>query len=158
MTRNGLCGICLSLTLTLAIALCFGTGYAAAHDRPTKCHMSFNLKGWSAFYETMSGYGTITCDNRQSAKVKLSIKGGGLTAGVSRVRGRGEFSRVYDIKELYGAYGRGGAHAGVVGSATGQVVTKGDISLALSGTGRGIDLGISVGNFRIIPLGKKRGR
>jgi hypothetical protein len=119
--------------------------------------MSFNLSGWSIFYERMSGSGKITCSNGQSAHVKLSVKGGGLTAGVTSIRGTGEFSGVYSIRELYGAYARGGAHAGVVGSAGAQVVTKGGVSLALSGTGSGVDLGLSVGNFRIMPAkGKKK--
>lgn len=148
--------IFLSGALSLAMVLTFVIGASSADASPAKCSMKFNLKGWSAIYETMSGTGTITCSNGQSSTVKLSVKGGGLTAGVSRVRGKGVFSEVNNIRELYGAYARGGAHAGMVGSATGQVVTKGDISLALSGTGKGIDLGISVGNFTITPIGGKK--
>jgi hypothetical protein len=127
---------------------------AADLSKPTKCGLTFSLKGWSAIYETMSGTGQIKCDNGQSARVKLSVKGGGLTAGISRIRGTGEFTEVDNLKELYGAYARGGAHAGAGPSASAQVVTKGDISLALSATGKGVDLGVSFGNFRIMPLGK----
>jgi hypothetical protein len=36
-----------------------------------------------------------------------------------------------------------------VKSAKAQVVTKGEVSLALSGTGSGWDLGVAVGNFII---------
>ena len=33
-------------------------------------------------------------------------------------------------------------------------MTKGEISLALSGKGGGVDLGISFGRFKITPIGK----
>ena len=42
-----------------------------------------------------------------------------------------------------------GAEAGVVKSAQAQVLTKGTTSLALSATGQGINLGVSVGKFTI---------
>jgi hypothetical protein len=157
MKKSVFTGFGLSMALIIAIALTLGVGIgeAAEGDRPTKCLMKFNLKGWSAIYETMSGTGTITCNNGQSSKVKLRVKGGGFTAGVSRLHGKGEFSEVYSIRELYGAYARGGAHAGAGGSASAQVVTKGPISLALEATGKGVDLGVSVGNFRITPIGGK---
>jgi hypothetical protein len=41
------------------------------------------------------------------------------------------------------------AHAGAVKSSTAQVVTKGEVSLTVSGTGRGSDVGVVVGNFII---------
>jgi hypothetical protein len=157
MIRIGMYKMCVAATVVMAMIFAFGIniGESAGNDQPTKCEMKFQLKGWSAIYETMSGTGTITCDNGQKAKVKLSVKGGGLTAGVERLHGKGEFSEVYSIKELYGAYARGGAHAGAGGSANAQIVTKGKVSLALSSTGSGVDLGVSFGNFRISPLSKK---
>jgi hypothetical protein len=148
--------ICISVLLTMAALLIFGTGTAMAAENPTKCFLKFKLSGWSLFYETMKGTGTITCNNGQKANVRLSVKGGGLTAGVSKLHGNGEFSEVYNIKQVYGVYARGGAHAGVGGSAGAQVVTKGNISLALAGTGAGVDLGLSVGNFRIMPMKSKK--
>jgi hypothetical protein len=148
--------IILSSIVILAMVFMLSAGPAGAEQATTKCFMKFSLKGWSLIYETMSGTGTITCNNGQAADVKLSVKGGGLTAGVSRLHGKGEFSEVHNIRDLYGAYARSGAHAGAGGSATAQVVTKGKISLALSGTGRGVDLGLSVGNFRISPAGSKK--
>ena len=41
--------------------------------------MTFNLKGWSAFYKTAKGDGTITCSNGQKARVKIKATGGGRT-------------------------------------------------------------------------------
>jgi hypothetical protein len=114
------------------------------------CVLSFKMSGWSVFYKESSGSGTIKCSNGQSMAVKLGAKGGGLTVGKSTIdRGHGEFSGVSDIKELIGTYASAEAHAGAVKSAKAQVVTKGEVSLALSGTGRGWDVGVAVGNFTI---------
>jgi hypothetical protein len=114
------------------------------------CTMTFNMKGWSAFYKTASGTGTITCDNGQSFKVKLSAKGGGLTVGKSSIEdGRGKFSAVKSTDELFGTYVAAEAHAGAVKSSGAKVMTKGEVSLALSGTGRGFDLGIAFGAVTI---------
>jgi len=142
----------LVLLTALFLAFCLTPGEAAAK---TKCKMKFNIKGWSIFYETAMGAGSISCDNGQSAAVKIEVKGGGLTAGKYSLRGTGVFSEVPDISELYGSYGKAEAHAGVVKSANVQVVTKGDVSLAIKATGRGVDLGIAFGKFRIDPVGKK---
>ncbi len=114
------------------------------------CELSFNLSGWSVFYKTASGTGTITCDNGSSIPVKISAKGGGLTVGKSKITGgRGKFTGAYSLNDLFGTYGGAEAHAGAVKSSNAQVVTKGDISLALAGTGKGWDLGVGFGNFVI---------
>jgi hypothetical protein len=116
----------------------------------TTCKMTYSLEGWSAGYATASGRGTITCDNGQSSRVALQAKGGGLTAGKSKiVDGSGTFSEVADIGELFGSYASAEAHAGMGGSSAAQVVTKGTVSLAFSGTGQGIDLGVTFGEFII---------
>jgi len=56
---------------------------------------------------------------------------------------------VGNISELLGDYAQGGADAGVVKSSTAQVLTKGDVSLALAGHGSGVNLGVSFGKFTI---------
>jgi hypothetical protein len=114
------------------------------------CEMRFDLSGWSAFYKRSSGEGTITCNNGQSMRVRLEARGGGISFGKSRIEnGVGEFSGVGDIRELLGGYASAEAHAGAGRSAKGQVVTKGEISLALSGTGKGWDIGVAFGSFVI---------
>lgn len=121
---------------------------AAAAD--VKCTLKFTMKGWSAFYKTASGTGTVTCSNGTSAKVKLSAKGGGLTVGKSTIEdGHGEFSSVDNINEIFGSYVAAEAHAGAVESVKAQVMTKGEVSLALTGKGRGFDLGIAFGGLTI---------
>ena len=135
-------------TLALSLALLAAPGAAAA--KTTDCEMRFNLKGWSAFYKVAHGAGTITCDNGQKARVTIEAKGGGLTAGRSQIRdGHGKFSEVSDIEELFGSYANAGAAAGAGKSAEAQVVTKGEVSLALSGKGTGVELGVSFGKLTI---------
>lgn len=136
--------------LLCAAALLGSHGPPARAVADVKCTMSFTMSGWSAFYKTASGTGTITCSNGQSMQVKLSAKGGGLTVGKSTIEnGVGEFSSVASVNELLGSYVAAEAHAGAVRSAKGQVMTKGEVSLALGGTGRGWDLGVAFGKLTI---------
>lgn len=117
---------------------------------PITCKLGFNLAGWSIFYKTASGTGTVTCDNGQSMPVRISAKGGGLTVGKSRIdNGHGEFSGVYNINDVLGTYASSEAHAGASKSAKAMAMTKGSVSLALSGKGEGWDLGIAFGKFVI---------
>jgi hypothetical protein len=140
--------------ITIAAAACLLSAFALAPAHAaqvtTTCEIDFTLKGWSAIYKTAKGSGTITCDNGQTAEVRISTKGGGLTAGKSEIRdGHGKFSQVADIRELFGNYAAGGVAAGAGKSGEAQVVTKGEVSLALTGKGTGVELGISFGKFTI---------
>jgi hypothetical protein len=116
---------------------------SARADDGIKCKMTFSMKGWSAFYKTASGAGHIKCSNGQAFNVKLNVKGGGLSVGKSVIeKGKGQFSDVASTSELFGSYVVAEAHAGAVKSAKATVMTKGEVSLALSGVGRGWDLGV----------------
>jgi hypothetical protein len=138
-----------SILCLLALSAGFFAG-SPARAKGTVCEMRFTLSGWSAFYKTASGSGTITCDNGQKATVHLSSKGGGLTAGKYKIRdGYGKFSEVADISELYGTYVQGGAEAGAGKSSGASAMTKGEVSLALAGHGTGVNLGVSFGKFTI---------
>ncbi len=115
-----------------------------------ECKMTFNLSGWSVFYKTAHGSGTITCSNGQTARVRIRAKGGGITFGKSDVtNGTGTFTGARSISELFGAYAQSEAHAGVGKSGDVQAMTKGEVSLALKGTGRGVDIGFAFGKFTI---------
>jgi hypothetical protein len=122
-----------------------------AHAGDTKCTMTFKMSGWSAFYKQANGTGHIKCSNGQSMNVKLRARGGGITVGKSRIDdGKGEFSGISGgISELLGTYVQAEAAAGAVNSAQANVMTKGEVSLALSGTGKGWELGISFGKLQI---------
>ena len=114
------------------------------------CELHYNLAGWSVLYKTASGTGTIQCDNGARIPVKITAKGGGLTVGKSKiVDGKGKFSGAYSVNDLIGSYASVEAHAGADKSSNAQVMTKGDVSLALAGTGKGWDLGVGLGKFTI---------
>ena len=122
---------------------------SSADDSYVDCKMTFSLKGWSVFYKTASGQGRIECDNGQKAVVKSSVKGGGLPFGKSEIDGTGKFSDVHDISEVFGSYVAAEAHAGAVKSSSASAYTKGEVSLSLAGTGRGLDLGVAFGRLKI---------
>jgi hypothetical protein len=131
-----------------AAALLLATLPAMAGD--VDCRMTFDLSGWSVFYKTSSGTGVVTCDNGQRLAVKISTKGGGISFGKSKIEnGTGEFSGVDDIRDVLGTYATAEAHAGAVKSSKAQVMTKGEVSLALAGTGKGWDVGFAFGKFVI---------
>ncbi len=143
-------GLLSVMVLALAVSFVGVATPTSADDRYIDCTMTYSLKGWSVFYKTASGDGRIECDNGQTAKIKVSVKGGGLTFGKSEiVEGTGKVSNVRDISEIFGSYVAAEVHAGAVKSSSASVYTKGEVSLALAGTGRGFDLGVAFGKFTI---------
>jgi hypothetical protein len=122
----------------------------ARADGETKCVMKFSMKGWSAFYKTSKGEGTITCDNGEKAAVTVKLTGGGITFGKTEIKdATGTFSAVSKLENLLGSYGSAEAEAGAVKSSTAQALTKGEVSLAIAGTGEGWNLGVSGSKFTI---------
>src|SRR5512143_3352275 len=116
----------------------------------TTCELKYQLNGWAAIYESATGRGHVTCGNHQSADVRITLQGGGFTAGKYKVDdGTGKFSEVKDISEIFGDYAAAQAAGGAVKSGEAQVLTKGPVSLALAGKGRGWELGVAVGKLSI---------
>lgn len=114
------------------------------------CKMQFSLSTWSIIYKQSEGHGVVTCQNGKSVRVKIVARGGGLTVGKSHIDdGTGRFTDVHSISDIFGHYGDAEAHAGAGRAGEAQVLTKGEVSLALSGTGEGIDLGIDVGEVTL---------
>ncbi len=145
-------------TAIAAVTLAFLLASVVPAAGETRCELTFEMDGWSVFYKRVDGDGRITCGDGQSARVRIEARGGGLTFGGWHIKGRGEFSPVSDIDELFGDYATAEAHAGAGNSAYAQVVTKGNVSLALSGQGHGINLGFAFGRFTIAPLRTTRNR
>ncbi len=149
----GTAALALACGLALTAAPVNTAHAAQAANGNVNCDLTYNLEGWSAIYKRAEGTGRVSCDNGQSAPVKISVVGGGLTAGKFRVtNGKGQISDVRGISDVYGEYAEASAEAGLVKSARAQVLTKGSTSLALAATGQGVDLGISFGQFTISPL------
>jgi len=138
-----------ALVFAFAIPAVLAVVAPARAANEISCRMTLSLAGWSAFYKTASGTGDVRCSNGQRMRVHLSSKGGGLTFGKSEITGVGKFSGIYDIREILGDYVNAEAHAGAVRSSRGTVMTKGNVSLALSGTGTGWNLGVDFGKFTI---------
>jgi hypothetical protein len=123
---------------------------APAQADLVSCKMTFNLSSWSFVYKQMKGEGRVTCSNGQSADVEIKSHGGGFTLGKSDILdGEGTFSEVKDISEIFGTYAQAEAHGGATKGGAAQVLTKGEISLVISGAGRGWDVGVSFGGFTI---------
>jgi|ETNmetMinimDraft_26_1059896.scaffolds.fasta_scaffold91600_2 hypothetical protein len=137
-------------------ALIAASSIALGEDRydpeMIQCEIIFNIKGWSLFVKSARGEGTISCDNGQGAEVEIRSMGGGLSVGKSEMIGaHGKFTRVRDIKDLFGSFVEAEAHAGATKSGSASVLTKGDISLAVTGAGQGMNLGATIGSFTISP-------
>ena len=128
----------------------FASNDEDSKDTLVQCRMTFNLKGWSAFYKTAKGDGTITCSNGEKARVRIKATGGGITFGKSEIVGdTGKFTGARNLDEVLGSYVQSEAHAGAGKSADAQAMTKGEVSLALAGKGRGVDIGFAFGKFTI---------
>jgi hypothetical protein len=144
------------LAAGLALAL-FGSVQAHAESANLDCKLKFSLTGWSLIFKHAEGHGTVSCENGESMNVKISAKGGGITVGKSHIdNGTGRFTDVHNINDVLGTYAQGDASAGAVKSGTAQLLTKGTVSLALAGSGEGVELGVSVGGFTIEQTGKIR--
>ena len=123
---------------------------AQTQSTEVSCEMAFTMKGWSAIVSKAEGEGVVTCDNGQSEAVVLNITGGGLTFGKTTIdEGKGVFSHVADIADVFGAYAQAEASAGAVEAVSAQAMTKGDVSLAITTEGRGWSLGVSGAKFSI---------
>jgi hypothetical protein len=138
-------------SVLIVTAMAVHPGLARAqHSADLDCTMQFSLSTWSRVNKQSEGRGFVTCPDGQSKHVKIVARGGGLTVGKSRIDdGTGRFTDVHSISEILGHYGDAEAHAGAGNASEAQVLTKGDVSLALSGTGKGIDLGVDVGEVTL---------
>ncbi len=140
------------LAVVLAIVLAAPAALAshAAHARELSCTLTYNMSGGGAFYKRSSGDGVVKCDNGKTLAIAIESKGGGLTFGKSTItNGTGKFAGVHDIRDIIGGYATAEANAGGSSASKAQVVTKGSISLALTGKGTGRTLGVSFGSFII---------
>lgn len=126
------------------------TATAQTQTAEVSCEMTFTMEGWSAIISRSEGEGVVTCDNGQRAGVDLEITGGGLTFGRTTIdEGKGVFSRVADISEVFGSYAHAEASAGAVEAVSAQAMTNGEVSLAVTTKGRGWSLGVSGAKFSI---------
>ena len=147
MKHPYLAGAVLASVVSMAIGL---PRAATAAEADLDCKLKFSLTGWSLIYKHSEGSGVVTCANGKSMPVKVEAHGGGITVGKSHIdNGTGRFTDVHRIEDVLGTYAQGDASAGAVKSGTAQVLTKGEVSLALAGTGEGVDLGVDIGELTL---------
>jgi hypothetical protein len=134
----------------LVVALTLGLPSAQAAEANLDCKLKFSLTGWSLVYKRAEGSGVVTCENGKSLPVKITANGGGLTVGKTHIdNGTGKFTDVHRIEDVLGTYAQGDASIAAGKAGTAQVLTKGNVSLALAGAGEGVDIGVSFGGFTI---------
>ena len=149
MKSNSLISVA-GVATALALALPAPAARAASPD--INCRMDYHLTGWSLVYKHTTGTGVVTCDNGATMNVKLSARAVGATVGKWKIdNGVGRFSDVHNIREVLGNYAQANANAAVGKAAEAQVLTKGNVSLALAGGGEGVALGVDVGTLHIDP-------
>jgi hypothetical protein len=134
-----------ALTALLAVFAIPGAAQAGF----TACRLEYETHAWSVFYKNVTGTGTVTCENGESANVTLQFHGGGITFGVSDLNGVVRFSQVRDVSEVVGAYFTVEGHAGLSRSVEGRAGTRGPVWISQSGKGRGFDLGFAFGALSI---------
>lgn len=113
------------------------------------CTMKFKMSGLSLIYKHYDGTGEIQCRNGDRAQVILTSNSVGFTIGKSEIEGDGVFSEVKSINEIFGDYASMESHVGFINSFDAQLLTRGEISLALKAQGRGIDIGATFGDLNI---------
>jgi hypothetical protein len=134
--------------LVLAAVVTVAAGSAEA--KPGVCRIDYRIDGWSIFFQSYDGSGTVTCDDGQRRAVAIRLRGGGVTLGKMEInKGKGKFSEVESIEEIFGTYVAVDGQAGATLAAEGRVMTRGKVGLVISGTGRGWALGVSFGGFTI---------
>ncbi len=142
------------LILAGFLGLAVITASAQASTPYISCSMNYKLGGWSFVVKQYDGTGNVVCSNGQRAQVKLASRSIGFTIGQSDIEGVGYFSELKDISEIYGTFVALEGHIGAIRSGHGQVMTRGIVSLAISGTGRGFDIGVTLGGLNISPLNR----
>jgi hypothetical protein len=136
---------------TIGLVLALGSS-AAAEGKPTRCHLNYDISGWSFIYKTGNGTGKITCADGQSLAVKITTHAGGFTLGTQGTKkGKGRFSGTLKVEDLLGTYIEVDAHVGVGEDAApgARAMFKGSKRLSLTGIGDGITIGIAFGGFTI---------
>ena len=134
--------------LSLAVSSLFFFPFSSVHAE--ECAIKYTIKGWAAFYKTYKGTGTVSCPSGKSAKVNLSLTGGGFTFGAYEItNGIGKVRGIEKIDDIYGGSFMVDGDAGFGKSVEGRWVPRGSRTVTLSGKGTGYNLGWAMGSFRI---------
>ena len=134
--------------LGLAVSSLLLLPFSSVHAED--CSIKYTIKGWAAFYKTYKGTGTVTCPSGKSAKVNLSLKGGGFTFGAYEITdGKGIVRGVQKIDDIYGGSFFMDGDAGFDKVVEGRWAPRGSRTVTLTGKGKGYNLGWAMGSMRI---------
>lgn len=135
--------------VSIAAALAVG-GFATEARAEMKCRLTFSLTGWAALAQHADGTGTVFCADGASVPVLIGVMGRATTAGTYRIdNGKGRFTDVHSMEDVYGTYIHTEADAVEVESLDDDVLTNGEVSLVLAPVGGPVSLGASVDVFVI---------
>lgn len=137
----------LAALLAFAAFVPFAGHAVARGSADLGCSLRFSLSGWSALGKHSEGSGIVTCQNGDRLRVRIAATGAGLASGKSHIDGAtGVFTDVHSVREVFGAYTEAAGSARARSGST-QLLSKGNVELALTGRAAGIDLGLGVGEF-----------
>jgi hypothetical protein len=122
------------------------SGHAQANRAADlNCKLDFSLSAPSPIYKHSAGSGFVICQNGKPMRVSIAASGSGSTMIKPRVeRGTGLFTNVHQMSDVLGSYAAAAANPGAVKSETTQVLSNGDVSLALAGGYEGVGLGADI--------------
>lgn len=119
-------------------------------DEKLECRISFSSDEWSAAYARMVGQGVVSCNDGSSQPVWLWAEGVGVTAGMWKITdGKGRFHNVVRIDDVLGEYISLSGDIGISKAVTARILSKGEVTLSLTGKGEGFDVGIAINKVKI---------
>ena len=116
------------------------------------CTLKFYLSTWSVVAKHSEGSGIVKCEDGATMRVHIVAKGASLAGKAHVDGGTGRFSPLRSLAEILGSYD--GASDAKTTSSSDLVLTKGAVSLAIAGTGEGVDLRVDVGELTLTRGGK----
>jgi hypothetical protein len=142
-----------ALQLLAGMVLAVAPMMLSAAESHVDCNLRFTAGQWSPQQAAVTGAGMLTCTNGSAMPVMVGASGPGIAAGRwSITDGRGAFGRVARIEDILGSYAAIEGDIGVSAAGTVQALTKGKLSLRLSGKGQGFSAGIAIRDFSISRL------
>ena len=131
-----------------------GDNPSISQTAPLECKITFKIKVHAELLETGKGTGTITCDGGQTVPVIVTSAGSWIAVHKSRwIEGEGAFSKVDDLKKLFGGYTPTRIDQIQQGPSPPNVMWHKDISLTFGGKDEN-RLNYTRGRFKILPVSK----
>jgi len=151
-------GRCVVSYVALIAATLLGLGaFVIYPDEPKSqpppdlaCTLRFSLSTWSFSEKHSEGIGVVTCLGGETARVRIVARGAGLNSGTSHIDGgSGKFTDVHNLADILGTYSDDAACRQTARCPDAQVLRKGNVLLALSGSNKDVDLTMGLGEFTL---------